>query len=79
MIADQAAVAVRRLAAVEIDALADDLARRFLRLCESAGMAENFDALSGAGLCDRAFAWTSAVYLWLAASLEASADSGDGR
>lgn len=60
-------------------ALADDLARRFLRLCESAGMAENFDALSGAGLCDRAFAWTSAVYLWLAASLEASADSGDGR
>lgn len=60
-------------------ALADDLARRFLRLCETAGMAENFDALGGAGLCDRAFAWTSAVYLWLAASLEASADSGDGR
>lgn len=59
--------------------LAADLARRFLHLCETAGMAENFDALSGAGLCDRAFAWTSAVYLWLAASLEAGADSGDGR
>ncbi len=51
-------------------ALADDIARRFLRLCETSGMAENFDALTGAGLRDRAFAWTSAVYLWLAASLQ---------
>ena len=47
-----------------------DIARRFCRLCETSGMAENFDALTGAGLRDRAFAWTSAVYLifsaWLA-------------
>lgn len=50
--------------------LAADIARRFCRLCETSGMAENFDALTGAGLRDRAFAWTSAVYLifsaWLA-------------
>lgn len=49
--------------------LAETVARRFLRLCETSGMAENFDALTGAGLRDRAFAWTSAVYLWLASSL----------
>ena len=29
------------------------------------GMAENFDALTGAGLRDRSFAWTSAAYLVL--------------
>ena len=46
--------------------LARDLARRFCRLCEMSGMAENFDAITGDGLRDRAFAWTSAVYLWLA-------------
>ncbi|MBS0573097.1 MAG: glycoside hydrolase family 37 [Proteobacteria bacterium] len=49
-------------------ALAADLARRFLRLCETSGMAENFDALAGTGLRDRAFAWTSAAWLWLAAA-----------
>lgn len=52
--------------------LAADIARRFCRLCETSGMAENFDALTGAGLRDRAFAWTSAVYLifsdWLTRS-----------
>lgn len=46
--------------------LAADIARRFCRLCETSGMAENFDALTGAGLRDRAFAWTSAAYLVLA-------------
>lgn len=46
--------------------LAADLAHRFCRLCETSGMAENFDALTGAGLRDRAFAWTSAAYLVLA-------------
>lgn len=49
-------------------ALAADLSRRFLRLCATSGMAENFDAISGAGLRDRAFAWTSAAWLWLAAA-----------
>ena len=32
------------------DALADDVAARFLRLCEVGGFAENFDALTGEGL-----------------------------
>lgn len=52
--------------------LAAELARRFMTLCETSGMAENFDALTGVGLRDRAFAWTSAVYLWLGTSLEDS-------
>ena len=50
--------------------LAQNIARRFCTLCETSGMAENFEAISGAGLRDRAFAWTSAVYLLLAASLQ---------
>ena len=50
-------------------ALAIDVAHRFCSLCETSGMAENFDALTGAGLRDRAFAWTSAVYLVLSAWL----------
>ena len=58
--------------------LADDLARRFVRLCEKSGMAENFDAISGDGLRDRAFAWTSAVYLWFAASLKGEAANAGG-
>ena len=52
-------------------ALADEIARRYLRLCQHSGMAENFDAQSGAGLHDPAFAWTSAVYIRLAARLNA--------
>ncbi len=49
------------------------VAECFCRLCETSGMAENFDALTGAGLRDRAFAWTSAVYLHLAAAIGAVA------
>ncbi len=30
------------------------------------GFAENFDARTGAGLRDRAYTWTAAVYLTLA-------------
>ncbi|MFZ1662840.1 MAG: hypothetical protein WAT77_12855 [Paracoccaceae bacterium] len=51
--------------------LAQEVARRFCTLCETSGMAENFDALSGVGQRDRAFAWTSAVYLMLSADLKA--------
>ena len=50
--------------------LADDIARRYLNLCQQNGMAENHDALTGEGLHDPAFAWTSAVYLILAARLQ---------
>lgn len=50
---------------------AAEIARRFCRLCEVSGMAENFDAITGQGLRDRAFAWTSAAYLFLSAWLAA--------
>ncbi|ANF32665.1 glycogen debranching protein [Leifsonia xyli] len=47
-------------------ALADRVARAFLAACERSGFAENFDALTGEGLRDRAYTWTAAVYLLLA-------------
>jgi len=46
--------------------LADEVSRRFRLLCETSGFAENFDALSGAGLRDRAYTWTASAYLLLA-------------
>ena len=61
------------------EALAADIALRFCRLCETSGMAENFDALTGAGLRDRAFAWTSAVYLQLSAWLAARPPLGQNQ
>ena len=39
---------------------------RYRRLCEQSGFAENFDALTGAALRDRAYTWTASVYLLLA-------------
>jgi glycogen debranching enzyme len=47
---------------------ADAVRTRFLALCERSGFAENFDALSGEGLRDRAYTWTAAVYLMFCAS-----------
>jgi glycogen debranching enzyme len=47
--------------------LADSVSERFRTLCERSGFAENFDALTGEGLRDRAYTWTAAVYLTLAA------------
>ncbi|CAN5361672.1 trehalase family glycosidase [soil metagenome] len=47
--------------------LADDVSERFRALCEASGFAENFDALSGAGLRDRAYTWTASAYLLLSA------------
>jgi len=35
----------------------------FVSLCEQNGFRENFDALTGKGLCDHGFAWTAAVCL----------------
>ncbi|WUH88955.1 trehalase family glycosidase [Streptomyces sp. NBC_00433] len=46
--------------------LADDISRRFRALCEKSGFAENFDALTGEGLRDRAYTWTAGSYLLLA-------------
>jgi glycogen debranching enzyme len=53
------------LAACGEKALARTIARRFCDLCAAGGMAENFDALSGAGLRDRAYTWTASVFLIL--------------
>ena len=49
-------------------ALADVVSARFRELCERSGFAENFDAGTGAGLRDRAYTWTAAVYLLFAAA-----------
>lgn len=46
--------------------LARDIAERFCRLCVRSGFAENFDAITGAPLCDPAYTWTSSVFLILA-------------
>jgi mannosylglycerate hydrolase MGH1-like protein len=50
------------------DELADEISSRFRELCEKSGFAENFNAGTGAGLRDRAYTWTAAVYLVLAAA-----------
>ena len=50
--------------------LADQISTRFRALCEKSGFAENFDALSGTGLRDRAYTWTASAYLILAAAYE---------
>jgi hypothetical protein len=46
--------------------LADAVRDRFLRLCERSGFAENFDAVTGEGLRDRAYTWTASAYLLFA-------------
>jgi glycogen debranching enzyme len=56
-------------------ALADEVSSRFRRLCELSGFAENFDALSGRGLRDRAYTWTASVYLTLARDAESRAEA----
>ena len=52
------------------DRLADEISSRFRALCETSGFAENFDALTGAGLRDRAYTWTASSYLLLAEAHE---------
>ncbi|WP_431219987.1 amylo-alpha-1,6-glucosidase [Leifsonia xyli] len=54
--------------------LAERVGRAFLAACERSGFAENFDALTGEGLRDRAYTWTAAVYLLLAADLTPTGD-----
>jgi glycogen debranching enzyme len=46
--------------------LAGSIAERFVATCAAEGMAENFDALTGAGLRDRSMTWTASVLLLLA-------------
>ncbi len=54
---------LRRGGAVE---LAAQVSARFRATCEKSGFAENFDALTGQGLRDRAYTWTASAYLILA-------------
>lgn len=58
-------VIVQGLEACGEHALAVELARKFCDLCTAHGFAENFDALSGAGLRDRAYTWTASVFMIL--------------
>lgn len=46
--------------------LAQTAAERFCHMASRSGMAENYNALTGEGLRDRAFTWTSSVFLILA-------------
>jgi glycogen debranching enzyme len=52
-----------------VEAGETELARRiaggFRKACEKSGFAENFDALTGRALRDRAYTWTASVYLIL--------------
>jgi len=48
------------------EALARDISRKFINMCAASGFAENFDALSGEGLRDRAYTWTSSIFMILA-------------
>jgi hypothetical protein len=45
---------------------AERISAAFRRLCERSGFAENFDALTGEALRDRAYTWTASCYLLLA-------------
>ncbi len=47
-------------------ALVRQIARRFCRTCAASGMAENFNALTGAPLRDQAYTWTASTFLVLA-------------
>ncbi len=49
--------------------LAHDISTRFCNTCKASGFAENFDALTGEGLRDKAYTWTSSVFLLLANKL----------
>ncbi|MET7654973.1 MULTISPECIES: glycogen debranching protein [unclassified Streptomyces] len=56
--------------------LADEISARFRALCETSGFAENFDALTGQGLRDRAYTWTASSYLLLARDHHHRAQAG---
>ncbi|MEN2742356.1 glycogen debranching protein [Microbacterium sp. X-17] len=47
--------------------LADRVSAAFRAVCERSGFAENFDAVTGDGLRDRAYTWTASAYLVLLA------------
>jgi hypothetical protein len=46
--------------------MAKDLAKTFCDMCTKEGFAENFNPISGKGLVDPAYTWTSSVFILLA-------------
>jgi hypothetical protein len=52
--------------------LSGRIADAFCSNVARSGMAENFDALSGRGLRDRAYSWTASVFLTLASQYRTS-------
>jgi glycogen debranching enzyme len=59
-------IIVDGLAAAGEKQLAREVASRFCHMVTRSGMAENFDAITGLGLCDPAHTWTCSVFLVLA-------------
>jgi glycogen debranching enzyme len=47
--------------------LAEEVASRFIGICQVSGFAENFDAMTGQSLRDPAYSWTASTFLVLAA------------
>lgn len=45
--------------------LAKSISEKFAKMCKKSGFAENYDALTGEGLRDLAYTWTSSVFLIL--------------
>jgi hypothetical protein len=46
--------------------LAKDLALHYCNMCRDNGFSENFDPITGQGLCDTPYTWTSSVFIILA-------------
>ena len=49
--------------------LARETVRQFADMVSASGFAENFDALTGQGLRDRAYTWTASAFLAMAAEI----------
>jgi putative isomerase len=56
--------------------MADKLRTDFCKMAQQSGMSENFNAITGAGLRDPAYTWTSSVYLIFAHQLWTSGNQG---
>ena len=63
-------IAIDGVRACGDEVLARELALRFCRMCDKGGFAENFDALTGAPLRDKAYTWTASAFLVVAHELE---------
>lgn len=48
------------------EALANDIAQKFVDMCDKSGFRENFVAVTGEGLRDVGYTWTSSVFLVIA-------------